>query len=183
MHSKNVHIIGGGGLAIDIISCFHNEVKFVGIWDDGMTIGSKLLHVEVLGNISEVSSTESDLVVMAIGNTTKREELFEVLVQKGLQFATLIHSTSKIFSKETVQIGEGSILMPNSYCTAFCTINQNVLLHIGCGIHHQAEIGSHSVLMPGSLVTCAAKIGKSSKLFPNSVVSEPKHYEDYLEFT
>lgn len=183
MFNSNVHIIGGGGLAIDIISCFQNEVNFAGIWDDGMVKGTKLLDIEVLGSISEISSNDKDLFVIAIGNPAIREEIFERTFKNGLRYTTLIHSSSKLYSKETIQIGIGTILMPNTYCTAYCTINQNVMLHIESGIHHQAEIGSHSILMPGSRVTCAAKIGKSSKLFPNSIVAVPNHYNDYFEFT
>ena len=49
---KEIQLIGGGGLAKDIIACFQEEITISGIWDDGLEPGSRFLGIPVLGSVT-----------------------------------------------------------------------------------------------------------------------------------
>lgn len=170
MKSGKLNLIGAGGLALDIISCFRSEVNILGVWDDNLEVGSLFFDIPVIGKVSEIPFDSDVEFIISIGNPIIRKALFEKCAH--LSFATLVHSTSARFALDTIKIGAGSILMPYSYVTGNVTIQDNVLLHIGAGLHHDVSIGAHSVIMPGAKITCSYKSPECFKLDTNAVLSQ-----------
>lgn len=173
------YLVGGGGLAKEIIYSFINEEKFDGVWDDNLLVGSFFCGIIVKGKLEDIIGSENDTYYIAIGNAKIREKIYNNLVLKSVKFGNLIHSTATIIDKDSIKIGLGSIVMPFVYLTTNITIYNNCLLHIYSGIHHDATIGAHSVIMPGAKITCGATMGKCTILKSNTAISEHKVYNDY----
>lgn len=169
MSLSKIQLIGAGGLALDIISCFSNEINITGVWDDNLKIGSEVLSVPILGKTSEILHNNDVEFIISVGNPIARKMLYEKF--KHLSFATLIHSTASLFDLKTINIGKGSILMPQSYITSNVFIHENVLLHIAAGLHHDVTIKNHSVIIPGAKITCSYISEECFRLNTNEVLS------------
>lgn len=152
---KKIELVGGGGLAGDIIACFGKEVEIAGIWDDGLVPNTLFYQLPVLGPVEAIPARHSTPLVIAVGNPTTRKKIFDSLCLRSVEWATLIHSSVQCFDPSTIQILEGVIIMPNSYLTHQIVVGCNTLVHIGVGLHHEVHLGAHNVLMPGSRITCA----------------------------
>ncbi|MBL7764911.1 MAG: hypothetical protein JNJ58_02375 [Chitinophagaceae bacterium] len=179
---KKVQIVGGGGLAKDVIACFKDTVHFTGIWDDQLPKGSLFNQIPVLGTLADLLASESDPIILAFGNPKLREVKFNELSNAGVNWATLIHPMAKLFSPEDIEVGQGCILMPYAYITTHVSVGLNCLLHIASGIHHDARLGNHSVMMPGSRITCGAILGKCSRLLTHASIREIDHFVDFQDF-
>ncbi|HAD33325.1 MAG TPA: hypothetical protein DCF44_02330 [Chitinophagaceae bacterium] len=170
MIQHSVHLIGGGGLARDIIACFGNQIHFAGIWDDALHAGNDFQGIPVLGTLNELMEVKQAECIIAVGQPLIRKKIFENLKGKA-GWATLIHPDARVYDPTSVVIGQGSILFPQAYLTVGCKIDMNCVLHLQSGLHHDAQIGAHSILMPGAKITCAANLPECSKLLTNEVVS------------
>lgn len=166
------HLIGGGGLAKDVIACFAPHVSLTGIWDDQLPIGTSVWGVPVLGKINDIHTQPDEKVVITVGNPSLRKKLFEQF-ESSLAFENLIHPSVTLYQMGAIQMGKGNILMPMVYCTLDITIQHNCLFHIGSGIHHDAQVQSHVVLMPGAKITCGALLAEGTRVAPNVCISQP----------
>ncbi|MEZ5045891.1 MAG: hypothetical protein R2831_02755 [Chitinophagaceae bacterium] len=175
-----IQIIGAGGVALDILSCFSDEVTFSGIWDDQQPSAWITQKIPYLGHTDNIVQSPNTQFIIAIANPLVRKKIFEK--NKHLTFKTLIHSSVKLYNPSTIQIEEGCILMPHVYITGYVLLAQNVFMHINSGVHHEVQIGAHSVLMPGSRITCACNIGLASKLQTNITISKHIKTSDYQTF-
>lgn len=172
-----VAIIGGGGLAKEIISCFHPYVSFEEVWDDALPEGDEFYSIPVKGSLKHIPENYSLPFVIGVGNPSTRRKIFEFLKKKKYVLETLHHPQAIRYDSARIQIGEGSILMPGSYLTTDICLEENVLLHIGAGLHHDVRIKAHSVLMPGSRITCSFTTPEAFFLDSlQAVTSQNKHH-------
>lgn len=167
---KEIQLVGGGGLAKDIISCFQQEVFISGIWDDGLPVGSTFFNIPVLGSIANLIPGYAIPLLIAVGNPIVRKNIFDKLADKEITPETLIHSTARIFHPESVLLGKGCLLMPYSYITNSVSLGENCLLHIHAGLHHDVQLGAHAVLMPGARITCGFTSSECYLLDTNEVI-------------
>lgn len=149
-----VAILGAGGLAREIMACFRDEVSFEEVWDDALVCGDSFRGVKVGGKVEDIPEGHSLPFVLAVGDPTIRKRLYDQLKGKKAMLETIIHPQALVFDKERIQVGEGCIVMPKAYLTTDIHLEDNILLHIGAGVHHDVHIKSHSVLMPGSCISC-----------------------------
>lgn len=170
MNQPSVHLLGGGGLAKDIIACFGKQVRFAGIWDDALQAGKDFQGIPILGTLSGLIEAKHAACIIAVGQPLIRKKIFDSLNGKVI-WSTLIHPDARVFDPQSVDIGQGSILFPQAYLTTGCKIGMNCVVHIQSGLHHDAQIGPHSILMPGAKITCAADLPECSKLLANEIVS------------
>lgn len=167
---KEIQLVGGGGLAKDIIACFQQEVLISGIWDDGLEPGSGFMGIPVLGSVATLPEGYPIPLVIAVGNPAVRKKLFIQLEEKNNTPDCLIHSRAIVFQASSVQIGQGSILMPFSYITGSASLANNCLLHMQSGIHHDVHLAAHTVLMPGAKISCAFSSSECYLLDTNGVI-------------
>ena len=168
----SVHLIGGGGLARDMMACFGTQVVFEGIWDDGLTPGSLVNGIPVKGNLEALESGKEQFnIIVAIGRTSLRRSIFERLKAAGHRFPVLVHERAYLGDTERIQLEEGVVIFPEAVLTTDIQIGANTLIHVGCSLHHDFEAGRHCVIMPGSRFTGGAKLGDEVFIPPGTVVA------------
>jgi sugar O-acyltransferase (sialic acid O-acetyltransferase NeuD family) len=164
---QQVHavLIGAGGFAkecLDIIE-FHNQfnpeqkIRLFGIVDDfptqTMLEKKEIFKLKFIGTVDQlISKAEvSHNFIIAIGDTNKREEIYEQLLQGGHHPLTVIHPNTTI--SPSAAIGSGSVV---------CA---------GVIIGNSAEIGVCSHLNPGAVIGHDVKVGNFVSINPNSTIS------------
>lgn len=165
-----VELVGGGGLAKDIVACFQHDIDITGIWDDALKPGTLFHGLPVLGSINNLPKAYERPLLIAVGNPVTRKKIAEALKAKEVRLHTAVHSTAKIFNPATVQLAAGCILMPFSYLTDSITLDENCLLHLQSGLHHDVHLRAHSVLMPGAKITCSFQSPECYLLDTNQVM-------------
>jgi len=169
---SELHVIGAGGLARDFFACFKNEVNIVGFWDDGVVKGTLIKGIPVLGNLNELCSNLTPLVyVIMVANPQVRKKIAEKIKSSSHSSVVIIHSLARIFDKDTVTIGKGTVVFPGSMITTAVTVGEHTLIHTNCSVHHDSKIGSYCVMMPGARLTGNSEIGHEVYVGPNISVT------------
>lgn len=151
----------------------------------------------ILGDIAWLNLNPGVQVVIAVGSPVgKRQIALRIRRECENSFATLVHPRAWV--GQNVDIGEGSILCAGALVTTDIRIGRHVHVNIGATIGHDAvledfvtlnpsvnvsgnvkleegvEIGTSSVLIPGSVVGCWSIIGAGSvvtKGLPSNVTA------------
>ncbi|QCK15899.1 acetyltransferase [Mangrovivirga cuniculi] len=150
-------IIGAGGLGKEIHSLIENINQVsktwdvIGFYDDGITKGTEVAGLHVLGSIDELNEIDHSLaIVLAIGDPVVKFEVFDRLKgQPHLYFPNLVHPRADISDNENVQVGEGSIICSGVRITTDVLIGEFVLINLNTTIGHDVEIGHFCSIMPG----------------------------------
>lgn len=150
-------IIGAGGLGKEIHSLIENINQVsktwdvIGFYDDGISKGTEISGIHVLGNIDQLNEVDHTLaVVLAIGDPVTKFKIFDRLKgQPNLFYPNLIHPMADISSVEKVQVGEGSIICSGVRITTDVLIGEFVLINLNATIGHDVKIGHFCSVMPG----------------------------------
>ncbi len=115
-----------------------------------------------LANLKEQYPPRGYGVLMGIGygdlNRT-RERIFTRLKAMGYAIETYIHPDAKVYSP---RIGEGSILMPNSFIDVHAQIGANTVVWGNCTVAHHAKVGPNCWLASGCVLSAGVEIGTNS---------------------
>ncbi|AGX06489.1 hexapeptide transferase family protein [Bacillus sp. NRRL B-14911] len=157
-HSQKVLIYGGGGhakMCIDIIRQMHN-LSIAGIIDDGLEVGSHVVGVPVLGDKSILDQLYDEgyrLIVIGVGaitNHTLREQIFNLLKDKGFRFPNIIHPKAAI--EPSALLGEGNQVMANAVIGSEVKLGSNNIINCGTVVSHDSTIYSNVHLTPGAIL-------------------------------
>ncbi|WP_339060489.1 acetyltransferase [Tepidibacillus marianensis] len=152
-------VIGGGGHAKVLIEILRLQSAYI----LGITLPNHNQNtrfgLNVIGNDNEVlkyDPKEIRLVngIGSIGDTRKRQELYEYFKSKGYIFANVIHPLS-ILSNE-IELSEGIQIMAGSIIQPGTRIGENTIVNTKVSIDHDCEVGSHVHFAPG--VTLSGRI-------------------------
>ncbi len=128
-----------------------------------------------LENLAQVYDPLSHRVIMASGysnQNTTRQTLFEKVKEMGFSVESYIHPDARIYNSSDVSnIGEGSIIMPNTTIEVFTQIGKNSVVWTNCTIGHHSSVGDHCWIASGSALAGATHIGNSSFLGINATIS------------
>jgi len=145
---KNLIIVGGGGFAKEII-CLAKECGFevVGVLDDALSIGTRLLDVEVVGVVSEWVDHSHCGFVVAVGSPRARKYIVDSMSSFGNpDFVTLVHSSVSLSSH--VSLGKGSIVGAGCVLTVDINIGQHCIININSTVGHDTVIGDFCTISP-----------------------------------
>ncbi len=183
---RSLLIVGCGGLGLEVLSIAKDcskrivqpegrgenvELEVVGFYDDGeprkgdadRVYGGNL---QYFNNFEAVP--ENAFFVVAVGDPGARHKLFEKCISAGLKPVTLIHSSAVV--DRTAEIGQGSILCPNSFVGPFATIGHNSIINNYSSVAHDAKIGDSCVLHPYATLSGFASVGPYSLLATRATV-------------
>lgn len=182
-------IVGAGGHAVEVLEVllsakYSNKIA---VYDDV----NDFIHSSFESNGCVWLNTKHQLkewlindpsFVVATGNPTLRNKLFEQMLQLNGIGKSVIAKTAHISAVE-VEIGPSCNFMHNVLVSSRVKIGKAVLINAGCSIHHdviigdyceigpgvrvlgnvtleeQVFIGSNAVILPGVSICAQAKIG------------------------
>lgn len=148
---KNLIIYGAGGLGkeikclVDNINKDNHQWDFVGFIDDGT------MRQDVLGGIDFLKNSDQEFyIVVAIGSPEIKSHVVKKLsLFPNIHYATLIHPGAIVTNKETVKLGQGTIITAGVILTTDIKIGDHVLLNLNTTVGHDTKIGHFSSVMPG----------------------------------
>ena len=127
--------------------------QFVGFLDDQRT-GLTPEGWPVVGTLAQLPSDHE--VVVAIGSPRIRRELVARLAGGGARFATVDAVGNRHAS---VQIGEGSMLLPGALTTVSASIGRHFIAYTHASIAHDATIGDFVTVAPLVAISGSVRIG------------------------
>jgi sugar O-acyltransferase (sialic acid O-acetyltransferase NeuD family) len=162
---KKIAIYGAGGfgrevkMLVDQINNFKYQYEFLGYFDDGLPIGTRINDYEVIGGIDELNNFSNDInVVLALSEPSIKIKLLHTIKNKNVTYPKLIHPNCLI-DGGSLTIGDGAIICAGTIITVNVEIGNHVILNLGCTVGHDTKIGSFSSLMPAVNVSGEVVIG------------------------
>jgi acetyltransferase EpsM len=107
--------------------------------------------------------------IVTIGNIAIRQHIADKLYRRGHSFTTAIHPSAEIGSG--VEIGVGSVVMPNTVINIDSKIGSHVIINTGSTIDHDCIVGNYSHIAPGCSICGGVNIGESAFLGVGTCVS------------
>lgn len=159
-------IYGGGGHAKSLIDLIRAEGRFqiVGILDDGITAGTRILDVPVLGGGDLLGSMRRQGIgkavnaVGGIGSIAPRLVVYQKLKEAGFICVTVSHP--RAYVEPNANVGEGCQLFFNSYIGSDVTIGFGSIVNTGAIISHDCVLGDYVNISPGAILAGAVTIGE-----------------------
>ena len=167
--NKNLVLIGGGDFALEIYSYISEDIDRQSL--SGITIKGvidkesncllikKHPEVDYLGTEKDYVPQKNDYALIAIGNATRRRDIFGRLMEISLPLLSYVHSSAYVSSSAV--LGQGVFIGPNCVVSAHSVVSDNVALNVFCGVGHGATVGLHSVMSPYSVINGDCELGEA----------------------
>jgi acetyltransferase EpsM len=157
-------IYGGGGHAKSLIDLIHVEGRYqiVGVIDDALPVGSKVLNVPVLGGggmLPELRKRGISLAVNAvggIGNIAPRLQVYKKMKTAGFSFPNVIHP--RAFVEPTAKLGTGGEFFFNAYIGSDVQIGFGCIVNTSAVVSHDCKLEDYINISPGALLAGAVTI-------------------------
>lgn len=160
-------------MTADILRGMHTAglgIEVIAFLDDDVSLhGTMVAGVAVTGSISDLGSVPHDQVIVAIGNNTARETVFDKLRAGGIRFATARHPSATI--AQDAVLGEGTMICAGVIINPGSTIGSGVILNTACSIDHHNQIADFVHIAPGARLGGAVRIGHGSLVGIGATIS------------
>lgn len=163
-------IFGGGGhgkTVIDLVRAL-GTYRIVGVFDDGLTPGSDVLGVPVLGGEKDLGEWHSRGIHLAvnavggIGNPVVRVQIFEILEKAGFVFPALVHPSAVVERSATIE--PGVQVFAHSYIGSAARVGFGSVINVGAIVHHDCVIGRVVNLSPGATLAGNVHVGNYAQI-------------------
>ncbi len=142
----------------------------VGFYDDGISAGTKIGDLEVLGKVDELNLTKSPLnVVIAIANPGNIKSISQILTNKLLIYPNIIHPQLKL-NEGRNKIGIGNIITEGFIMTCDITIGNFNIFNTRVSLGHDVKIGNFNVFNPNTQISGDVTISDANFFGVNSCV-------------
>lgn len=178
---ERVAVIGGasGGGALIVLDSLLRSVtqQAVAVFDQNVEFhGKAILGVPVVGGTDDMwewlKGERIDKVVIAFNrNLDERKKVFEDLKSKGVDFCNVIDPTANV--RAHVTIGEGNVILGNSYFGACTEIGDNNFISSNVCLEHGNILGSHCAFGPAVATSGNVTIGDQVR-FGTGIYIEPE---------
>ena len=170
---NNIAVVGSGGFGREVHSLLKSSpYKFIGFIDKRKSSDSEELpiigHEDDFNNILERYSFKN--ICIAIGDMTKRKEIFETINNYNFNYPPIIHSSSNILSD--FRPTKGLIIYPGTVIMNEVLIKDFTLINSSVSIGHNVEIGSFCNINPGVNLAGNIKIGSRTFIGIGSSIKE-----------
>ena len=178
--TKNIILIGGGGLGREIFTWFNSvdqgDINIKGFLDTKVSDLEKYkIKLPYLGDEDIYSFSKDDYVVITISDIQVRNKIYMKLKDK-VNFANLVHPTSII--ADNISLGQGNIICPNCIISNNVKIGNNNLFNINSSICHDSIVKNNVIMAPYSVINgnCTINddvfLGSHSTVFQNSILED-----------
>jgi sugar O-acyltransferase (sialic acid O-acetyltransferase NeuD family) len=179
-NKKDLLIIGAGGfgreleLWLQLIPERSRDFKIVGFIDDNLNaLNGFPSKYKILGTIDNYNFKKTDYAVISISEPLIKENVFRKLKDR-VKLYTFLASGAII--GDVNNIGEGSVICPNTIISANTIIGKCVTVNCGTQLGHDSRIGDFSSFMAsvmiggGSIISERVYFGSQSVLVPGKKV-------------
>ena len=178
--SRNTVLLGGGGLAIEIMGYAndYSRQNFIGYCD----VEEKAEMRGILPYLGLEQEIHEDglFYVIATGHMENRKKIIrDFIMPYNAQLDNVVASYCHISNK--ARIGDGLIVGPFASILGNAIVGHMTLVNVSVSIGHDCVIGNNVVLCPGARISGWSKVGDNSLVGSNTVVlPEGKIGEDAL---
>jgi len=170
LSKPDIVLVGGGGHCKVVISIIKKLDTFniIGISDLKENLGKEVLGIETRYTDDQLEELHNKGIKYAfvtlgsVGNPDNRIRLFEILKQTGFEIPAIISRDATV--DESVEIDEGTVIMPGAIINAGTKIGKNCIVNTGAIIDHDCMIGDHVHIAPGVTLSGSVKIGTGSHI-------------------
>lgn len=157
---EKVIIIGAGGHGKVVADSIEKSGTCVaGFLDDNKELSGQFAGFPVLGTVGQFSKYKEYSFIIAIGDAVIRERIAKELT--GVRWHTVIHPTASI-SAIDVEIGEGTVIMPNAVVNAGTRIGKHCIINSGAIVEHDNQIADFAHISVGAKLAGNVRIGKGT---------------------
>lgn len=171
----NLIIIGARGFGREV---FGTALQSIGYKEEFTVAGfldnnpddeiSSEFYPPVLDSVENYLPQKNDLFICALGNVKDKMKYTRMIMEKGGQFATLIHKS--VTKYNTTQIGRGCIVMKDVHLSVDVMIEDFSTIMVYSVIGHDVKIGAWSHIGPYVFIGGNAEIGARAQLHVRSTV-------------
>ena len=179
---KNLIIIGAGGMGRTIydMACensgYNKDFVIKGFIDDNIHSLDGFSHYpQILGTISDYQVEDGDVFVCSIGGESRRT-CMESILNKGGEFYTLIHPTSRIGTN--VHVGKGCYIGAFTTIASDAYIDDYNFIQSYTIVGHDVRIGKWNRIDSYVMCVGGTKIGNGCMIHTNAVLNHNVVVED-----
>lgn len=149
-------VFGGGGhgkAVIDLVRAM-GTYRLVGVVDDGLTPGSEVMGLPVVGGAHDLTEWHARGVRLAvnavggIGNVAVRIKIFDLLARSGFTCPPLVHPSAVI--EPSAQLEAGVQVLAQAYVGSAARVGFGTVMNAGAIISHDCTLGKVVNLSPGA---------------------------------
>ncbi|ABM29607.1 acetyltransferase [Nitratidesulfovibrio vulgaris] len=155
----DVVIIGTGGLAREFCTWFEDSITICGFSTKNTDEFSKFNlpgHLLPPDMTPEMAGTSN--AVIAVGAPAMKETLYHFYTQRGFKFPRLVHTTSLVGKRVSLQ--EGCVVAPKVIIGPNTTLGRCTYINFGTTIAHDVKIDDFCQINPASCINGSISIGK-----------------------
>lgn len=176
---NNILLIGGGGHCKSVIDTILRNYNFdkIGIIDIKDNIGKNILGIPIIGSDEDIEYFYKKkqykyafITLGSIGNTKKREYLFNNILKYGFNIPNIIDS-SALIGKEVI-LEKGIFIGKRTVVNSGSIIKKSAIINTGAIIEHDCNIGEFSHISPGAVICGGVKIGNCTHIGANSAIRQ-----------
>ncbi len=176
-----VVIVGAGGFGREVLAMIkainlqRKTFSVLGFIDDNIAKGTQIHDLTILGKVADIEQTKAEGVVLAIGNSSIREQVAKAL-PANVKRPNIIHPQTQFLDKDRILMGEGCIVCAGNIFTTDIKMGDFCIVNLQCTIGHDAELENFVSVMPGVNISGGAKlktgvyIGTGAKLIKATVI-------------
>lgn len=181
---KDLIIVGASGFGREVAQYIEDinlsktvpQWNILGFIDDNLNALDGIEHeYKVIDTIKGHKPSKGTVYVCALAFPKTKRQIVNLLVEKGAEFATIIHPTARV-SRYAI-IGNGCIITPNSNVNTEVQIGDFVAV-LASGIGHDAKVGSFSTLSGHVCVNGHVEIGKDVYVGCGALIAPGKKIGD-----
>lgn len=170
--SSGLLIVGAGGFGRSVADAvmsgsIHALAGFVD--DRGPELGL-VLGQPVLGRIADLASLREQysLLIVAIGDNTRRRELCQRARAFGFSLATVVHPRAIVSTH--AKLGAGTSIMVGAVIGTEANIGEGVIINAAAVVDHHAQVGDFAHLGVGACMAGGAALGACAWLREGAVL-------------
>lgn len=189
---KDIIIVGAGGCGREVanwIEDINKEKKtwnILGFIDDNLNVSCAVSSkYKIVDSISNHIPRRNTYYAMGIATPAVKKEIAEMLMNRGAEFVSIIHPSTKIYSE--IPLGKGIITYPNAKISTGCkvgdfvniqstivghdvTIEDYVTVSSSCGITGGVKLREGCFLADHAVIAVGLEVGKDAYVGIGSVV-------------
>jgi len=155
---KAILVYGGGGHGKALIELIQAQGVYdvVGVLDDGLNPGEKVLGIPVLGGRQVLPELVSRGIgyaanaVGGIGNIQSRIDVFQLLYAAGLICPAVVHPAA--FVESSAVLADGAQIFPHAYVGSDAAVGKGVIINTAAVVSHDCILGAYTNIAPGALL-------------------------------